>query len=46
MPIALTNLALTPVQTGRPFRLSTPLGDDALLLERFTGAEHVSRPFH
>ncbi len=32
-------------QTHRPFRVKTPLGDDALLLESFTGTERVSTPF-
>ena len=32
-------------QTDRPFRLKTPLGDDALLVESFTGHEGVSRPY-
>jgi type VI secretion system secreted protein VgrG len=33
-------------QAGRPFTVKTPLGDDKLLLERFTGEEAVSAPFH
>jgi type VI secretion system secreted protein VgrG len=36
---------LTPTQTERPFRFTTPLGDDALLLESFTGLERVSTPY-
>ncbi len=32
-------------QTYRPFRLKTPLGDDALLLESFSGSERISTPF-
>jgi type VI secretion system secreted protein VgrG len=32
-------------QTGRPFRIDTPLGVDELLLSRFSGEEAVSRPF-
>ena len=30
---------------NRPFRIKTPLGDDALLLSSFTGYERVSTPF-
>ena len=45
MPITIDELTLTPVQTGRPFRVTTALGPDALLLERFTGEERVSQPF-
>jgi type VI secretion system secreted protein VgrG len=33
-------------QAGRPFTVTTPLGADKLLLERFTGEEAVSTPFH
>jgi type VI secretion system secreted protein VgrG len=33
-------------QSGRPFTVTTPLGADKLLLERFTGEEAVSAPFH
>ena len=33
-------------QAGRPFTVTTPLGADKLLLERFTGEEAVSAPFH
>ena len=33
-------------QIRRPFRVKTPLGDDALLLESFEGYERVSAPFH
>ena len=33
-------------QAGRPFAVTTPLGADKLLLERFTGEEAVSAPFH
>jgi type VI secretion system secreted protein VgrG len=33
-------------QTGRPFTVTTPLGPDKLLLERFSGEEAVSAPFH
>ena len=32
-------------QIGRPIRVDTPLGDDVLLLEEFTGAEAVSQQF-
>lgn len=32
-------------QIDRPFRVKTTLGDDALLLESFTGSERVSEPF-
>jgi type VI secretion system secreted protein VgrG len=32
-------------QAGRPIRVDTPLGEDALLLERFTGVEAVSQQF-
>ena len=32
-------------QDNRPIRVTTGLGKDALLLERFTGDEHVSSPF-
>ncbi|HUI53522.1 MAG TPA: type VI secretion system tip protein VgrG [Bryobacteraceae bacterium] len=32
-------------QIERPFRLKTPLGDDALLLNSFTGYERVSTPY-
>jgi type VI secretion system secreted protein VgrG len=32
-------------QAYRPFRVKTPLGDDTLLLERFSGDEAVSQPF-
>ena len=32
-------------QMERPFRLKSPLGDDALLLDSFTGSERVSQPF-
>jgi type VI secretion system secreted protein VgrG len=32
-------------QTGRPFRVYTPLGDDVLLLENLEGEEAISRPF-
>jgi type VI secretion system secreted protein VgrG len=32
-------------QDGRPIRLDTPLGEDVLLLEEFTGAEAVSQQF-
>jgi type VI secretion system secreted protein VgrG len=34
-----------PTQIDRPFRLKTPLGDDALLLDSFTGWERVSTPY-
>jgi type VI secretion system secreted protein VgrG len=33
-------------QAGRPFTVTTPLGADKLLLERFAGEEAVSAPFH
>jgi type VI secretion system secreted protein VgrG len=36
---------LPATQTDRPFRIKTPLGDDALLLDRFDGYERVSEPF-
>src|ERR1051325_1144285 len=32
-------------QDGRPFRVYTPLGKDALLLEKLEGEEAISRPF-
>ena len=32
-------------QAGRPIKLDTPLGEDVLLLEEFTGAEAVSQQF-
>ena len=32
-------------QIDRPFRVKTPLGDDALLLDSFVGVERVSDPF-
>jgi len=32
-------------QDNRPLRVSTPLGKDVLLLERFSGEERVSSPF-
>ena len=32
-------------QIERPFRIKSPLGDDALLLDSFTGYEQVSEPF-
>src|SRR5689334_14334727 len=32
-------------QDKRPLRVSTGLGKDVLLLERFTGEEHISSPF-
>ena len=32
-------------QIERPFRIKTPLGDDALLLNAFTGYERISTPF-
>ena len=32
-------------QINRPFRVKTPLGDDALLLDSFVGTERVSTPF-
>ena len=35
-----------PTQIDRPFRVKTPLGDDALLLDSFMGFERVSDPFH
>jgi type VI secretion system secreted protein VgrG len=37
---------LPSTQINRPFRVKTPLGDDALLLDSFTGVERVSEPFH
>ncbi len=33
-------------QADRPMRIDTDLGEDALLLEGFTGEEEVSTPFH
>ena len=33
-------------QIERPFRVKTPLGDDALLLNSFKGTERISTPFH
>src|SRR4029453_2955714 len=32
-------------QDNRPLRVTTPLGKDVLLLERFSGEEAVSKPF-
>ena len=32
-------------QIARPFRIKTTLGEDALLLDSFTGGERVSTPF-
>ena len=32
-------------QIGHPFRVKSPLGDDALLLESFEGEERISTPF-
>ena len=32
-------------QAGRPLAVTTPLGDDVLLLESFTGVEAISTPF-
>lgn len=34
-----------PTQINRPFRVKTSLGEDALLLDSFTGSERVSSPF-
>jgi type VI secretion system secreted protein VgrG len=39
-------LSSSPTQINRPFRVKTSLGDDALLLDTFTGSERVSTPFH
>ena len=36
---------MTPVQTGRRFSLTTPLGDNALLLDSLSGAEALSQLF-
>ncbi|HUQ84051.1 MAG TPA: type VI secretion system tip protein TssI/VgrG [Gemmatimonadaceae bacterium] len=36
---------MAPTQDNRPLRVTTGLGKDALLLERFTGDESVSAPF-
>jgi type VI secretion system secreted protein VgrG len=36
----------TYTQANRPMQVATPLGNDALLLERFSGDEGVSMPFH
>jgi type VI secretion system secreted protein VgrG len=33
-------------QDARPFKVDTVLGKDVLLLDRFTGVERVSSPFH
>lgn len=33
------------IQAGRPFEVSTPLGADVLLAERFEGEEAISTPF-
>jgi type VI secretion system secreted protein VgrG len=33
------------VQTDRPIKVKTPLGEDVLLLERFDGKEAISQPF-
>jgi type VI secretion system secreted protein VgrG len=35
----------SPTQINRPFRVKTSLGDDALLLDSFSGVERVSEPF-
>ena len=35
-----------PTQKDRVFRVDTPLGPDVLLLQRFSGEEAVSAPFH
>jgi type VI secretion system secreted protein VgrG len=35
----------TITQAGQPFRLATPLGPDALLIDRFSGVERISEPF-
>ncbi len=32
-------------QQDRPMKISTPLGEDVLLLERFDGKEQISQPF-
>jgi type VI secretion system secreted protein VgrG len=40
----MASVSLT--QAGRPFTVTTPLGADKLLLERFAGEEAVSTPFH
>ena len=38
---------MTPyTQTNRRIAISTPLGDDVLLLRGFTGAEAISQLFH
>ncbi len=36
----------TITQKGRTLRLVTPVGDDVLLAEHFSGVEGLSRPFH
>ncbi len=36
---------MSPSQIDRPYRVKTPLGDDALLLDSFQGVEAVSDPF-
>ena len=36
---------LPATQIERPFRIKTTLGEDALLLNSFTGDERVSTPF-
>ncbi len=38
-------MAAPPTQINRPFRVKTTLGDDALLLDSFSGSERVSDPF-
>ncbi len=36
---------MATTQINRPFRVKTPLGDDALLLDSFEGSERISTPF-
>ena len=36
---------MAATQISRPFRIKTPLGDDALLLNSFTTEERISTPF-
>ena len=38
-------MAAAPTQIERPFRVSTSLGADTLLLDSFVGVERVSDPF-
>ena len=38
-------MAITYTQANRPIKVSTPLADDLLLLEKFSGVEAISEPF-